>query len=70
VAVLWAVQNGHFDDVPVEGIKDVQAAWTDFLSTRRPEVLQRIAKEQALSDDLTAAVRAAMDEFRQTRRRP
>src|SRR6187401_902188 len=62
VAVLWAVQNGHFDDVQVEGIKDVQAAWTDFLSTRRPEVLQRIAKEQALSDDLTAAVRAAMDE--------
>jgi len=70
VAVLWAVQNGHFDDVPVDGIKDVQAAWIDFLSTRRPEVLQRIAKEQALSDDLTAAVRAAMDEFRQTRRRP
>src|SRR6187401_3619482 len=66
VAVLWAVQNGHFDDVQVEGIKDVQAAWTDFLSTRRPEVLQRIAKEQALSDDLTAAVRAAMDEFKQT----
>jgi F-type H+-transporting ATPase subunit alpha len=70
VAVLWAVQNGHFDDVPVEGIKDVQAAWTDFLSTRRPEVLKRIATEQALSDDLTGAVRAAMDEFRQTRRRP
>src|SRR6187401_3446838 len=66
VAVLWAVQNGHFDDVQVEGIKDVQAAWTDFLSTRRPEVLQRIAKEQALSDDLTAAVRAAMDEIKQT----
>src|SRR6187401_3395978 len=62
VALLWAVQNGYFDDVQVEGIKDVQAAWTDFLSTRRPEVLQRIAKEQALSDDLTAAVRAAMDE--------
>jgi len=70
VAVLWAVQNGHLDDVPVEGIKEAQAAWTDFLSTRRPEVLQRIAKEQALSDALTTELRTAMDAYRQSRRRP
>jgi F-type H+-transporting ATPase subunit alpha len=70
VAVLWAVQNGHMDDVPVDGIKEAQAAWTDFLLTRRPEVLQRIAKEQALSDELTTELRAAMDAFRQSRRRP
>src|SRR6187401_97401 len=66
VGVLWAVQNGYVDEVDVERVKQYQTQLTEFLITRRPEVLQRIAKEQALSDDLTAAVRAAMDEFKQT----
>ena len=35
VAVIWAVQNGYVDDVPVERIKEFQAEWTDFLTTRK-----------------------------------
>src|SRR6478735_3833818 len=54
VAVIWAVQKGYFDDVPVERIKEFQAEWTDFLSTRRTELLQRIGVEKALSPELTA----------------
>ena len=38
-AVIWAVQNGYVDDVPVERIKEFQAAWTDFLTTRKAELL-------------------------------
>ena len=34
VAVLWAVQNGYVDDVPVERIKEFQAGSTEFLTTR------------------------------------
>ena len=33
VAVLWAVQNGFMDDVPVDKVKDFQAKLTDFLTT-------------------------------------
>src|SRR3954468_10319792 len=66
VAVIWAVQNGYVDDVPVERIKAFQADWTDFLSTRRPELLQRISVEKALSDELKAALKAAADQFKQT----
>ena len=32
VAILWAVQNGHFDQVPVEKVKDFQDKLTDFLA--------------------------------------
>src|SRR6187200_2320597 len=60
VAVIWAVQNGYLDDVPVERVKEFQSSWAEFLTTRRPEVLQRIAKEQALSDELTTELRGAM----------
>ncbi len=35
IGVIWAVQNGYVDDVPVERIKEFQAAWTDFLTTRK-----------------------------------
>jgi F-type H+-transporting ATPase subunit alpha len=66
VGVIWAVQNGYVDDVPVDRVKAFQAAWIDFLTTRKPEVLQRISEEKALSDDLAAALRAAADQFKQT----
>jgi F-type H+-transporting ATPase subunit alpha len=66
VAVIWAVQNGYVDTVPVERIKAFQADWTDFLTTRRADLLQTILKEKALSADLTAALKAAADQFTET----
>jgi F-type H+-transporting ATPase subunit alpha len=67
VAVLWAVQNGYLDDVPVDGIKAYQAEWTDYLETRRASLLQRIAAEEALSEELTSELKAAALQFRQSR---
>ena len=66
VAVIWAVQNGYMDDVPVERIKEFQTNLTEFLSTRKPELLDRIAREKALNPDLTAEVKSATDQFKQT----
>src|SRR4051812_20356651 len=39
VAVLWAAQHGHMDDVAVERIKAFQAEWSDFLTTRKRDLL-------------------------------
>jgi F-type H+/Na+-transporting ATPase subunit alpha len=66
VAVIWAVQNGYVDDVPVERIKEFQADWTDFLATRKADVLRKIVEHKALSPELTAEVKAAADQFKQT----
>ena len=44
VAVIWAVQNGYMDDVPVERVKEFQAKLTDFLTTRKAELLAKIAQ--------------------------
>jgi len=65
-AVIWVVQNGYVDDVPVPRIKEYQAALTEFLTTRKASVLQRIATEKALNDALTAELKKAADEFKQT----
>jgi len=60
------VQNGYVDDVPVEKVKEFQAKMTEFLTTRKPELLAKIVKEKALNDALTAELKTASEEFKQT----
>ena len=66
VAVLWAVQNGYMDDVAVDRLKDCQGKLSDYLTSRKTELMTRIAKEKALNDALTADLKAAIAEFKQT----
>jgi F-type H+-transporting ATPase subunit alpha len=65
-AVLWAVQNNFLDQVPVDSIKDYQAKVTEFLSTRKTELLGKIGVEKAISDALAAELKTALTEFNQT----
>jgi F-type H+-transporting ATPase subunit alpha len=66
VAVLWSVQNGFMDDVAVDRIKEFQAKLTDYLTTRKSALLGKIVAEKALSDALTAELKATLGEFKQT----
>lgn len=66
IAVIWAVQNGYVDDVPVDRVKDFQARCTEFLSTRKPELLQKIAAEKTISAALSTELKAATDQFKET----
>jgi F-type H+-transporting ATPase subunit alpha len=66
VAVIWAVQNGYMDDVPLNRVKQFQAQLTEFLETRKVELLRKIAKEKAISADLTKELKDATDQFKQT----
>src|SRR5262249_19430837 len=65
VVALWVAQNGFIDDVPVEKVKDFQNKLTEFLITRRTALLEKVQKEKALSDALTAELKAAATEFKQ-----
>ncbi|HEY1662490.1 MAG TPA: F0F1 ATP synthase subunit alpha [Verrucomicrobiae bacterium] len=65
-AVLWTVQNNFLDDVAVEKIKDFQAKLTDFLETRKADLLKKIRAEKAISDALAAELKAALTEFKPT----
>jgi len=65
VAVLWMVQNGHVDGVPVERVKEFQARLTEFLTTSAAGLLEHIRKQKALDDALTKELKAAADQFKQ-----
>jgi F-type H+-transporting ATPase subunit alpha len=67
-SVLWAVQNNFMDDVPVDKIKDFQAKLTDFLDTRKADLLTKIRKERAINDAIAGELKAAVTEFKQTYR--
>jgi len=67
-AVLWSMQNNMLDDVPVDKVKDFQAKMTEFLSTRKAELLAKVRAEKAFSDALAAELKAAITEFKQTYR--
>jgi F-type H+-transporting ATPase subunit alpha len=56
------------DDVAVDKIKDFQAKLTEFLTTRKSELLGKLQKEKAVSDALGAELKAAVTEFKQTYR--
>jgi F-type H+-transporting ATPase subunit alpha len=66
VAVIWAVQNGYVDNVPVDRVKEFQAGLTEFLTTRKALLLQKIAQEKALSPGLTDELKAAAEQFKET----
>jgi F-type H+-transporting ATPase subunit alpha len=65
VAVLWTIQNGYVDDVPVERVKEYQASLSDFLSTRKADLLKRIVTEKTIGDALKADLKAATEQFKQ-----
>jgi F-type H+-transporting ATPase subunit alpha len=65
-AVLWAAQNNFFDDVAVDKVKDFQTKLTDFLGTRKADLLLKIRTEKAISDAIAAELKAAVTEFKQS----
>lgn len=66
VAVIWAVQKGYVDDVPVDRVKEFQMKLTEFLSTRKPELLQKIGTEKTIGPALADALKEASDQFKET----
>src|SRR5689334_10309021 len=64
VAIIYAVTNGHLDDVPVPHIRQWERDFLDYLEAQHPAVLSDIRTKKALDDDLTRRLKAAIDAFK------
>ena len=64
VSILWAVQNGYFDDVEVDDLKATQASITTYLQDRKADLLTQIATVGELNDEVKAGLKAALDEYK------
>jgi F-type H+/Na+-transporting ATPase subunit alpha len=66
VAILWAMQNGYLDPVPVERVKEFQRKLQDYLQTRKESLLASIRTKKALDKDLEADLANALNDFKTT----
>ena len=66
VAVLWTMQHGYLDDIPVERIKEFQNKLQEYLSTRKASVLTAIRDKATIDKDTEGPLKQAVDEFKQT----
>ena len=64
VAVLWAMQNGFFDPVPVDQVKQFQIKMQDYLQTRKESLLASIREKKQIDKDLEAELATAINDFK------
>ena len=65
VAILYAVINGHLDDVPVESVAAFEEGLHRFLEASHPDIGGRIAAERELGDQTEDALKKAIAEFKE-----
>ena len=63
-AVLWAMQQGLFDSVPVDQVKATQNKLIDFLETRKETVLNNIRTRAKIDEGIEKELGAALAEFK------
>jgi len=64
VAIIFAVTNGHLDDVQVPHIRQWEREFIDYLEASHPAVLNDIRTKKAFDDDLTNRLKAAITAFK------
>jgi len=70
VMVIYAVTNGFVDEVPVAEIRAWESGFLQFMSSQFPQVGDRIRTEKALSKDLEAELKRAIERYNATRKKP
>jgi F-type H+-transporting ATPase subunit alpha len=66
VAVIFAGGQGFLDDLPVNKVGAFEKALLGTLRSKHQDILTKIATEKALSDDLRAELKAAIEGFKKT----
>jgi F-type H+-transporting ATPase subunit alpha len=65
VAVIYAVNNGFLDDVPVGKIREWEEGFLEFMDARHAGVLKELRAGKVLTDTLAAKLQAAIKEYKE-----
>ena len=66
VAVIFAGTQGYLDKLKVDQVGDFEEGLLSSMRSEHKDVLDQIAKEKALSDDLRGKLKSAIDSFAKT----
>lgn len=67
VALLWALQNDHLDDIPEDEIVQAAKALRQYLQDSHRDLLDDILREKKLDDSLTGRLKSAITTWKSTR---
>ena len=63
VVVLYAGVNGFIDEVPVEKVKEWEAAVIKHFATAERSLMEKLREAKALDDDSEAKLKTALQKF-------
>ena len=66
VTILFALINGHLDDVEISKVIAFERAFHDFISSNHPEILESIAGDKDVSDETGESLAKAIQEFKES----
>ncbi len=66
VIVLYAVNNGDLDDVPVTRCQEFEEGLLRYVESTKPDIARAISESKDIADDTEAALREAIQEFKST----
>lgn len=64
VAVIWGATHGYVDHIPERDVKRWEKEMLEFLKTKYSHILKNIDEKKAITDDIKAALKSALDEFK------
>src|ERR1700757_1821722 len=66
VVILFAMQKGYFDDVPVDKVKDCQQKLVEYFQTRKEDILAAVLEKLAIDKELEEKLHGAIKDFKST----
>jgi len=66
IMIIFAGTSGMLDEFPIDKIKTFEVDLLRFMREKKPEVGQKIRDEKKWTEEIEAAVRSAIEEFKKT----
>ena len=63
-AILWSMQKGLFDAIPVNRVKEIQNKLVEFFETRKESIITKIAAKKQIDGEVETELTAAIEEFK------
>ena len=66
VVIIYAATRKYLLDIEVDRILEFESGLFEYISTKYPEIFEKIREEKKLSDELEDALKKAITEFKET----
>lgn len=64
VTIIWAVNNGSLDDIPLNKVADYEKSFYSFIEANYSEILDEITNTGAMSEESEKALLKGLNEFK------